>query len=79
MKISDIQNVLILARQGIKVVADSVDAKQGAQGFASISAVEEWATRLVQQNAPSGDENADENGQSVEVVEVEDIEPEAEA
>lgn len=69
MKISDIQNVLVLARQGVKVLAENVDAQQGAQAFASIAAVETWVSAMIQQHARQ-QAAADENGQSVEVVEV---------
>ena len=69
MKVSDIQNVIGLARQGVKVLADSVDAQQGAQAFASIAAVEQWLNSLIAQQQAQ-QEASDENGQSVEVVEV---------
>ena len=79
MKLSDIQNVLILARQGVKDMAREVNAKEGAAAFASIAAVEEWAQSLVNQHAEQQSEQAenteaDENGQSVQVVEVQDEE-----
>lgn len=68
MKISDIQNVVALARQGVKVLAEKIDAQQGAQAFASIAAVETWVNDMVQQHTQT--QNVDENGQGVEVVEV---------
>lgn len=69
MKISDIQNVLILARQGIKVFAENVDADQGAQAFSSISEVEKWVQMLIEQHKKQ-EESAASTGEKVEVVEV---------
>jgi len=74
MKISDVQNLIALSRQGVKVLAENVDAQQGAQAFASIAAVEQWVNTMIEQHQQNQTANADENGQGVEVVEVKDEE-----
>ena len=74
MKISDVQNLIALSRQGVKVLAENVDAQQGAQAFASIAAVEQWVNIMIEQHQQNQTANADENGQGVEVVEVKDEE-----
>lgn len=69
MKISDLQNLIILARNGLASVSKELDARQGAAAFASIAEVEAWVESLIeQQKGLQGEPNED--GQSVEVVEV---------
>ena len=71
LKISDVQNVLILARQGLKNVSENIDAEQGAQAFSSLAALEKWVQTLIKQHEQQKKNTpVDENGQSVQVVEV---------
>jgi cell division protein FtsX len=49
MKISDLQNVLMLARKGLGVVAANLSAQDGANAYGSIGEVEAFVANLIEQ------------------------------
>jgi hypothetical protein len=49
MKISDLQNVLVLARKGLGAVAANLGAQEGAAAYSSIGEVESFVNGLVEQ------------------------------
>jgi hypothetical protein len=49
MKISDLQNVLVLARKGLGTIAANLSAQEGAAAYASIGEVENFVGGLIEQ------------------------------
>lgn len=71
MKISDLQNVLILARKGLANVAANLSAQEGAAAYASIGEVEQFVGGLIEQQKQQQEAQQQLEGQpNVQVVEI---------
>ena len=71
MKISDLQNVLVLARKGLGTVASTLSAQEGASVYVSIGEVEAFVNGLIaQQKAQQEAQQNLESQPNVQVIEV---------
>jgi len=71
MKISDLQNVLILARKGLGAVASTLSAQEGASVYTSIGEVESFVNGLIEQQKQQQEAQKNLEAQpNVQVIEV---------
>lgn len=71
MKIQDIQNVLVLARNGLSAVAQKLSAQEGAAAYTSIGEVEAFVNGLIEQQKQQQEaQKTIEEQPNVQVVEI---------
>jgi hypothetical protein len=71
MKISDLQNVLVLARKGLGTVAANLPAQEGAAAYSSIGEVEAFVNGLIEQQKQQAEaQKTLEEQPNVQVVEI---------
>jgi hypothetical protein len=71
MKISDLQNVLVLARKVLGTVAPNLSAQEGAAAYTSIGEVEKFVSGLIDQQKQQAEAQQQlESHPNVQIVEV---------